>query len=775
MGQRSARDFSRCLTAAVCAAVVLMAGCGNTSSSELRSNTLVGPMSGVLHGGPSPIIGATVTLYATQSNGYGGAALQLGNTATTDANGSFSFNNSTPYSCPAGQFAYVTAAGGNSGTNGNNNQILFVAAIGPCANLTTSTTLWVDELTTVAAAYALGNFITISGTGASAVVNISAPAANNSSTPCVAQRGSCLATQMAGLGHAFATALNLVNSTNGQAYTTLPTQSAATSNVPAVTPSVEINTLGNILQSCVNSTGGTAGDGTGCGSLFKDTTPPGGTAPTNTLQAMMDLAKYPSLGTSETLAIYNSATGPNAAVSGIFNLSSPQLFYQPSLAAAPPDWALSIVYPPGDGGPTAANNLTYPYLVALDIADNVYVLNTSATVTEQNLLAWQNNGTPLWQNAPDSASYPNPRGIALDAVGNIWLAQYNGTGAGLVQYSQATGAFTKNIAQSGGNPTGVIVDPSNNVYLGFGQAAVTGQGIFEYVYANGYKQPTYTVVPKPTTGIYQFAFDSSMNLWASGFNNAGVGTTTAYVLPNTGTAAAPTYFGTAVVPTVFPGYYSYGIALDSAGVNAYTTNSSGIYKLTPNGSGSSLTVSASTATPLFASAQPYELMTDGAGSTWISTFSTVAGIGLPLEQWSSASQKIAASINSCYVPSGTKCITTASAGCLPTHLRRPKRCSGRLRQPLGPECSRRHVDRGYRTGRPDDTADLCRAIRTGWCHQYSDRERCSSTEYIRPNLRQCRVRQRFHPDGHLERSFECPLDDLQHHAERRWCRVIYRV
>ena len=114
-----------------------------------------------------------------------------------------------------------------------------------------------------------------------------------------------------------------------------------------------------------------------------------------------------------------------------------------------------------------------------------------------------------------------------------------------MQYSQATGAFTKNIAQSGGNPAGVIVDPSNNVYLGFGQAAVTGQGIFEYVYANNYKQPTYTVVPKPTTGIYQFAFDSSMNLWASGFNNAGVGTTTAYVLPNTGTASAPAYFGTA--------------------------------------------------------------------------------------------------------------------------------------------------------------------------------------------------------------------------------------
>ena len=325
----------------------------------------------------------------------------------------------TPHriAAPGGQFAYVTAAGGNSGGSNVNNQILFVAAIGPCANLTTSTTLWIDELTTVAAAYALGNFTTISGTGATAVVNISAPAANNSSTPCVALRGSCVATQMAGLGHAFTTALNLVNTTTGQAYTTLPTQSTATSNVLAVAPSVEINTLGNIMQTCVNSLGGTSGDGSGCGSLFKDTTPPGGTAPTNTLQAMIDLAKYPSLGTSETLATYNSATGPNAAVAAIFSLSSPQTFYQPSLVAAPPDWALSIVYPPGSGGTTAANNLTYPYLLALDIADNVYVVNTSATVTEQNLMAWQNNGTPLWQNAPDTTSYPNP---ARHSPGRSW-------------------------------------------------------------------------------------------------------------------------------------------------------------------------------------------------------------------------------------------------------------------------------------------------------------------------------------------------------------------
>lgn len=343
MGHQAVRDYSKCLTAFVCAAVLVMAGCGNTGSKELTElppNVVAGPVSGVLHGGPSPIVGATVTLYATQNNGYGGAAQQLGNTATTDVNGNFSFNNPTPYVCPTGQYAYVTAAGGNSGGNSNNNQILFLAAIGPCANLTTSTTIWVDELTTVAAAYALGNFTTISGTGATAVVNISAPAANNSSTPCVAQRGTCLATQMDGLGHAFTTALNLVNTTTGQAYTTLPTQSVATSNVPAVTPSVEINTLGNILQTCVNSNGGMSGDGSGCGSLFKATTPPGGTAPTNTLQAMMDLAKYPSLGTSETLATYNGATGPNAAVTSIFNLSSSQVFYQPSLSAAPPDWAL---------------------------------------------------------------------------------------------------------------------------------------------------------------------------------------------------------------------------------------------------------------------------------------------------------------------------------------------------------------------------------------------------------------------------------------------------
>ena len=646
-------------------AILALTGCSGLSPRDATVASSNATIRGILHGGPSPIIGATVTLYATQNNGYGGTAIQLGNTTTTNSTGAFTFVNATPYTCPAGQFAYLTAAGGNSGGNTNNNQILFVAAIGPCSTLTTSTQTWIDELTTVAAAYALGNFTTVSGSGAAAVVNISAPAGNNASTPCVANSGTCTVTQTSGLAHAFATALNLVNTTTGQAYATLPTQTVANSGVPAVTPSVEINTLGNILQTCVNSGGGTAGDSSGCGSLLKDTTPPGGTAPTNTLQAMMDLAKYPSLGTSQTLATYNSTSAPNAAVAAIYNLAAAQSFYLPTLSAAPPDWALSIVYPPGNGGTTAANNLTFPYLLALDIADNVYVLNTNATVAEQNFLAYQNNGIPLWQTAVDSTRFTTPRGFALDSIGNMWMTQYSGTYAGVAEYSQANGAFIQNFTLAGGNPVGVIVDPSNNVFVGYGQAAVSGQGIFELVYANGYKQAIYTVTPQISTGIYQFGFDKNMNLWASGFNNANLTTTTIYTLPNTGTVSAPVFFKTAVVPTSIGGYYDYGVVLDATGTNAYTTNSSGIYEIAATGSGTSLTTSASSATPLFAAAPPREMLTDGGGTIWISTYATSTSVGLPLEEWSTTSESIVASINSCYVPSGTKCITTASGSTYP--------------------------------------------------------------------------------------------------------------
>ncbi len=81
-----------------------------------------------------------------------------------------------------------------------------------------------------------------------------------------------------GLTHAFASVNKLVNVGTGAAMgSALP--------AGAVGPVSEIVTLADILAACINSTGGTAGDSTACGTLFSLATSAGGTAPTDTVQA----------------------------------------------------------------------------------------------------------------------------------------------------------------------------------------------------------------------------------------------------------------------------------------------------------------------------------------------------------------------------------------------------------------------------------------------------------------------------------------------------------
>jgi hypothetical protein len=157
-----------------------LSGCG-VNSAIVPSNTAVHALSGIAHGGPNPIVGGIVTLYATSNSPYGSAAGTALGTAVTGLDGGFTFV--APAVCTAGQQAYVTVQGGNPGGGSNPNYRL-VAALGPCANISAATTIWVDEASTVAAAYALRPFASVgAGVGPSTLaVNIGAPANNNAAT-----------------------------------------------------------------------------------------------------------------------------------------------------------------------------------------------------------------------------------------------------------------------------------------------------------------------------------------------------------------------------------------------------------------------------------------------------------------------------------------------------------------------------------------------------------------------------------------------------------------
>ena len=161
------------LASAFC--VTSLTGCGANGNftQGLGTDTAVKGLSGTVHGGPNPVSGATVTLYATatvaspaagNNYGYGQAGTVLG-TTTTDANGNFTLTGDAS-KCTAGQQAYIVGAGGKTGANSTNSAAVLMAALGPCSGITDSTTVLINEPTTIAAAYALSGFMSDSGTGA---------------------------------------------------------------------------------------------------------------------------------------------------------------------------------------------------------------------------------------------------------------------------------------------------------------------------------------------------------------------------------------------------------------------------------------------------------------------------------------------------------------------------------------------------------------------------------------------------------------------------------
>ena len=396
-------------------AVASLAGCGasgNFVQSSVDPDTTISALSGNVHGGPNPVIGATVTLYATKTiaspaagnaYGYGQAGTVLGST-TTNSSGNFQLTGDAS-SCPSGQQAYIVAAGGHTGSNTTNSAAVLMAALGPCSGVSNTTAVVIDEPTTIAAAYALSGFMTVTGTGSSTVVNISAPANNNAATAACTTSGSspnvvttgCAAS---GLAHAFLNAASLVNANAGTPNAAPPSNSAA------VVPSWLINTLANSVQACVNSTGTITGTTAPCAILMTNTgnpaiaLNPNLSAPTNTLQALLDLAQYPSAANGCPTAPCAAGTGtgapvgsavPSAATTALYNLAASNAFYYPAVTATPLDFTIAIAYP--EAGALWGS--------AADISDHIYVYDNETPVTVFSLAS---NGATRWStpNGHDS-------------------------------------------------------------------------------------------------------------------------------------------------------------------------------------------------------------------------------------------------------------------------------------------------------------------------------------------------------------------------------------
>jgi hypothetical protein len=379
-----------------------LAGCSLAPTGVTTSQGAA--LTGSVHGGQQPVVGATIQLYAAGKTGYGSAARpMISSTVTTDSTGSFKISGT--YTCQSGDYVYLVATGGNPGTSsGNNSALAEMVGLGPCSALTPLTFISVNELTTVASVWALAPFMT-------GVTNVGTTASNS-----------------LGLANAFAAINKIVLTSNG----TMPGPALPSG---ATLPTAEINTLADVLAACVNTVDATspAAQSSTCQTIFS--TVAGGTTPTNTIQAALNLAHNPTLGLS--------------TLTGLVSSQSP---FQPILSGAPTTWTIAINYTGG--------GLSSPSAIATDTSGAVWLANPgNGSVTKLDT-----TGNALSGSSGFTAGSLNvPTGIAIDAAGNAWIANKGNNTVTKLNSSGLTGSV-----YSGGGlnaPNAVAIDAGGNVWV----------------------------------------------------------------------------------------------------------------------------------------------------------------------------------------------------------------------------------------------------------------------------------------------------------------------
>lgn len=535
-------------------AALLVEGCGgaafvqSTSPSPPASATLTGK----LVGGQQPIRNAAVQLLAAGSTGYGAGAVALTSPVHTDVNGDFSFS-SSDFTCPSSStLTYLVSKGGDPGTGADNPAIALMATLGSCGNLANLPFVVVNEVTTISSVWELAQFLSPG-----------------------AQMGTS-STNSQGLLNAFANVNNLVNIANGTAPGSSTPQNA-------VIPVSKINTLADILATCIN-TGS-------CNALFAGATPENGAPATNTLDAALNIAR-----------------NPTANVAALFAIPIPSAPFQPTLNSAPADWTLAVTY---SGG-----GLHGPAGLALDAAGNVWTANYFNSVTELS-----STGDPLSPASGFTGGGLNESyGIAVAQDGTIWVTNEesstanNGHGS-LTVLNPSGQAISGTDGYYGGGvyfPVAVASDSNGNIWTAnYGDStasllldngsAISGGGGF---------------AADQLSGPVAVAIDANHNAWFA--NQSG----------DSGSVTSVSQNGVQVKTTICCGVEPSGIAIDSVAVpgtsskgHVWTANyESGTVSELELGSNGSVVV-ASTGYSGAGLNHPNGIAVDGAGNVWVTNFS----------------------------------------------------------------------------------------------------------------------------------------------------------
>ena len=569
-------------------ASVALAGCsmGRLQPESVTPSAVT--LHGKVHGGQQPVANTSIQLYAAGATGNGSAGTALlVNPVFTDSNGAFDI--SGDYTCPsANSQVYITATGGNPGLPGNvnNHALALLAALGDCGSLASVQSISINELTTVAAAWALAPF-------ASSVTNVGTTSTN-----------------ARGLRNAMSTAMMLADSTTGNSpSSTLP----ANSTIEAA----KLITLADILADCVNSDGSSV-----CTTLFTDATAPSSTAPNDTFQAALSIVTHPA---NHVAALFNDAPS-HAAFGG-------------ALSSAPNDWTMSISHTGG--------GLGAPDGLAVDSTGNVWVANYNGGVSgflPQGASIWQygvsgaglsgstaitvDASQNLWVTNTSNTGSPNQFGSVTEiASSGTILSQPFGYVAGVkdpVAISAApngsfwvgnVGQSTVSLLDASGNPlsgpngfgAGLLTQPAALVADQFSNVWIADRaaGTLTHMDSQGNTLRQATVAAAPDS----LALDSGANVW--------VGDSTNSTLTQVGSNGIP-------VNTISDPRLSQPrtIAVDGGG-HIYVTNmASNNFAILTDSNATAPGTFLSPATGLGVDAQlqqPYGVAVDASGNLWVTS------------------------------------------------------------------------------------------------------------------------------------------------------------
>lgn len=552
------------------------------------------PVQGTVYGGRQPIAGASVRLYAANTAGAGAASISLLNTpVTTNAGGAFSITGD--YTCPStASQVYLYVVGGDPGS-GTNSASGLMAALGTCpasGTLSSTLTVNVDEVSTIATAYAIAGYAT--------------------DATHVSSSGSALA--KVGIANAFATVTNLETLSTGVARSTTP---AGNGTVPLS----KINTLADILAACINSAGPSS---TPCNTLLNNAKN-GSTVPTDTATAAINIAHNPGANVA---TLYGLMPGTG-------------LPYQPTLSAAPNDFTLAVTYTGGgmssptslgvaasgnvwvasyfyavsvfgpDGSTSFPSGITgsginQSYGMALDVSGNVWIANeqTSPNTGSGNVTELTGTGSAI-ATGLTAGGINYPVAAAADSNGNMWFANYGNATVSVMNSSG--GAVTPSGGWGGTSlafPVALAIDSSHNAWVA-NQASSTS---ITKISSNGATVTNYNCDCNGASGI---ALDGSSNVWVANYYGNSVSE-----VNSSGSLLVDAATGGGV-------NHPQGIAADGDG-NVWVANFLGNTVSAIGGSGSSAPGSYLSPSTGFGTdaglLHPYALAIDGSGNVWVSNF-----------------------------------------------------------------------------------------------------------------------------------------------------------